>query len=97
VYIVTIATKKRNPGIIFKLSMKLFEAMKPPRNFGADSLLYASEIHTLKVIGKHSGITATELANRQGIFKSPCPRSSISSSKKIWPTAIRNLTVNSFS
>lgn len=59
---------------IFKLSKNFFEAMKQPNKFGTDKLLYASEIHTLEMIGKHPGITVTELADRQGISKSALPK-----------------------
>lgn len=59
---------------IFRLSKKFFEAMKQPNKFGTDKLLYSSEIHTLDMIGKHPGITVTELADRQGISKSALPK-----------------------
>jgi DNA-binding MarR family transcriptional regulator len=59
---------------ILRLSRKFFEAMKHPNNFGTDRLLYSSEIHTLEMIGKHPGITVTELADRQGISKSALPK-----------------------
>jgi DNA-binding MarR family transcriptional regulator len=59
---------------IFRLSKKFFEAMKQPNKFGTDQLLYSSEIHTLDMIGKHPGITVTELADRQGISKSALPK-----------------------
>jgi DNA-binding MarR family transcriptional regulator len=59
---------------IFRLSKKFFEAMKQPKKFGIDRLLYPSEIHTLEMIGKHPGITVTELADRQGISKSALPK-----------------------
>ena len=59
---------------IFRLSRKIFEAMKQPNKFGTDRLLYSSEIHTLEMIGKHPGITVTELADRQGISKSALPK-----------------------
>lgn len=59
---------------IFKLSKKFFEVMNQPNNFGTDKLLYSSEIHTLEMIGKHPGITVTELADRQGISKSALPK-----------------------
>lgn len=57
-----------------RLTMKFFETMKQAKNFGTDSLLYASEIHTLEMIGKHPGITVTELADRLGISKSALPK-----------------------
>ncbi|MDU2065146.1 MAG: MarR family transcriptional regulator [Sporomusaceae bacterium] len=59
---------------IFRLSKKFFETMKQPNKFGTDQLLYSSEIHTLEMIGKHPGITVTELADRQGISKSALPK-----------------------
>jgi DNA-binding MarR family transcriptional regulator len=58
----------------FRLSRKSFEVMKQPKKFGTDKLLYSSEIHTLDMIDKHPGITVTELADRQGIFKSALPK-----------------------
>jgi DNA-binding MarR family transcriptional regulator len=58
----------------FRLSRKFLEAMKQPNKFGTDRLLYSSEIHTLEMIGKHPGITVTELADRQGISKSALPK-----------------------
>ncbi len=66
--------RKEILGSIFRLSRKFFEAMKQPNKFGTDSLLYSSEIHTLEMIGKHPGITVTELADRQGISKSALPK-----------------------
>jgi DNA-binding MarR family transcriptional regulator len=57
-----------------RLSIKLFVVMKQPKKFGTDSLLYASEIHTLEMIGKHPGITVTELAEQLGISKSALPK-----------------------
>jgi len=57
-----------------RLSIKLFALMKQPKKFGTDSLLYASEIHTLEMIGKQPGITVTELADQQGISKSALPK-----------------------
>lgn len=69
-------TKQRKAMLesILRLSRKFFEAMKHPNNFGTDRLLYSSEIHTLEMIGKHPGITVTELADRQGISKSALPK-----------------------
>lgn len=58
----------------FRLSRKFLEAMKQPNKFGTDKLLYSSEIHTLEMIGKHPGITVTELADLQGISKSALPK-----------------------
>ncbi|WP_371362454.1 hypothetical protein SRRS_35960 [Sporomusa rhizae] len=66
--------RKKMLESLFRLSRKLFEAMKQPNKFGTDRLLYSSEIHTLDMIGKHSGITVTELADRQGISKSALPK-----------------------
>jgi len=66
--------KKAMLESILRLSRKFFEAMKHPNNFGTDKLLYSSEIHTLEMIGKHPGITVTELADRQGISKSALPK-----------------------
>lgn len=66
--------RKKMLESIFRLSKKFFEAMKQPNKFGTDKLLYSSEIHTLEMIGKHPGITVTELADRQGISKSALPK-----------------------
>lgn len=59
---------------LIRLSTKLFTAMKQPKKFGTDNILYASEIHTIEMIGNHPGITITELAERQGISKSALPK-----------------------
>ena len=59
---------------LIRLTTKLFTAMKQPKKFGTDNILYASEIHTIEMIGNHPGITATELAERQGIYKSALPK-----------------------
>ena len=69
-----IEQRKQMLASIFRLSKKFFEAMKQPNKFGTDKLLYSSEIHTLDMIGKHPGITITELADRQGISKSALPK-----------------------
>ncbi|TCS75246.1 MarR family winged helix-turn-helix transcriptional regulator [Pectinatus cerevisiiphilus] len=66
--------RKKMLESLFRLSRKLFEAMKQPNKFGTDKLLYSSEIHTLEMIGKYPGITVTELADRQGISKSALPK-----------------------
>jgi DNA-binding MarR family transcriptional regulator len=58
----------------FRLSMKLSNLMSHPSKFGTDNLLYASEIHTVEMIGKYPGITITELAEQQGISKSAFPK-----------------------
>lgn len=59
---------------IFRLTMKLCAAMKKPKKFGMDNLLYASEIHTIEIIGNHPDITITEIAERLGISKSALPK-----------------------
>lgn len=59
---------------LIRLATKLFTAMKQPNRFGTDNILYASEIHTIEMIGNHPGITVTELAERQGISKSALPK-----------------------
>ena len=66
--------RKKMLESFFRLSRKFLEAMKQPNKFGTDTLLYSSEIHTLEMIGKHPGITVTELAERQGISKSALPK-----------------------
>lgn len=59
---------------LIRLTTKLFTVMKQPKKFGTDNILYASEIHTIEMIGNHPGITVTELAERQGISKSALPK-----------------------
>ncbi|WP_312200251.1 MarR family winged helix-turn-helix transcriptional regulator [Anaerospora hongkongensis] len=59
---------------LIRLATKLYTAMKQPKKFGTDNLLYASEIHTIEMIGNHPGITITELAERQGISKCALPK-----------------------
>lgn len=66
--------RKKMLESMFRLSKKFLETMNKPKKFGTDKLLYSSEIHTLEMIGKHPGITVTELADRQGISKSALPK-----------------------
>lgn len=42
---------------------------KIPIDHGTGDLLYASEINTLEIIGKYSGINMTQLAEKRGVTK----------------------------
>ena len=53
-----------------RLLNKMDAMEKCPRDFGSGDLLHCSEIHTIMVIGKHPGITVTELSSVLGITKS---------------------------
>ena len=47
-----------------------FKALeKIPIDHGTGDLLYASEVNTLEIIGKYSGLNMTELAKKRGVTK----------------------------
>jgi len=52
-----------------RMTNKFNQIEKGARNYGADILLYPSEIHLIQSIGKNPGIIATVLAQKQGISK----------------------------
>jgi len=41
----------------------------PPLSFGTGMLMHTKEIHTVQVIGRHSGINVTRLAEHTGVTK----------------------------
>lgn len=55
--------------LFHKVMNKMRRIEKTPRKFGTDVLLYPSEIHTLDVIGRNTGINITDLAALQGVTK----------------------------
>lgn len=59
---------------ILRIANKINEGFKAPRYFGTDEILYASEIHTIDIIGRNQGINITEIAEKMGIRKSAIPK-----------------------
>ena len=59
---------------ILRIANKINEGFKAPRSFGTDEILYASEIHTIDIIGRNQGINITEIAEKMGIRKSAIPK-----------------------
>lgn len=59
---------------VLRISNKINEALKEPRYFGTDQLLFPSEIHIIDIIGRNPEINITEIAEKMGIRKSAIPK-----------------------
>lgn len=55
---------------LIKVSNKLNDISKTPKDFGTGDLLYASEIHTIAAIGKNPEYNLTQIADVLGVSKS---------------------------
>jgi len=55
---------------LLKIYSKMNELSKSPKDFGTGELLYASEIHTIAVIGKNPESNLTQIAHFLGVSKS---------------------------
>lgn len=53
----------------FRIVNKFSQLDKKPRDFGTGITVFPSEIHTVEIIGKNTGLNITELARLLGITK----------------------------
>ncbi|MDD3142332.1 MAG: MarR family transcriptional regulator [Lachnospiraceae bacterium] len=66
----------------YRIINKYNNKSKRPKYYGTEHLLYLSEVHMIEVIGEHRCLTATQIAQLQGITKGAVSQTTNKLSKK---------------